>query len=107
MRSFLRMQFLALTLGALVAPSLAAQDGGPRLVIMLVIDQLRGDLLDRYEPAFTGGFRRLLDEGFRFTQSSHAHARTEHGSGSRDAHHRGLSLSPRGRRELLVPAGRW
>ena len=76
MRSFLRMQFLALTLGALVAPSLAAQDGGPRLVIMLVIDQLRGDLLDRYEPAFTGGFRRLLDEGFRFTQSSHAHART-------------------------------
>ena len=43
---------------------------------MLVVDQLRGDLLDRYEAAFTGSFRRLLDEGFRFTQASHAHART-------------------------------
>ena len=76
MRSFLRMQFLALTLGAPVAPSLSAQDSGPKLVVMLIVDQLRGDLLDRYEPAFTGGLRRLLDEGFRFTQASYAHART-------------------------------
>jgi len=76
MTSFLRIQFLVLTLSALVAPSLSAQDGSPRLVIMLVVDQLRGDLLDRYEAAFTGGFRRLLDEGFLFTQASHAHART-------------------------------
>ena len=54
----------------------SAQNEAPNLVIMLVVDQLRADLLDRYEPAFNGGFRRLLDEGFRFTQASHAHART-------------------------------
>jgi len=76
MRSFFRVHFLALTLSVVAVPGLSAQDDGPRLVVMLVIDQLRGDLLDRYESVFTGGFRRLLDEGFRFTQASHAHART-------------------------------
>jgi hypothetical protein len=76
MTSFLRAQCLALTMGALVTPSVLAQEEAPKLVVMLIVDQLRGDLLDRYEPAFSGGFRRLLDEGFRFTQASHAHART-------------------------------
>jgi len=76
MRGFLRIQILAVSLGAAVAPTVSAQDGRPKLVIMLAVDQLRGDLLDRYESAFTGGFRRLLDEGYRFTQASHAHART-------------------------------
>ena len=76
MRGFVRVQFLAVALAATVSPGVSAQDDGPKLVIMLVVDQLRGDLLDRYEPAFTAGFRQLLDEGFRFTQASHAHART-------------------------------
>jgi predicted AlkP superfamily pyrophosphatase or phosphodiesterase len=59
------------------APTLSGQElARPRLVVAVVVDQLRADLLDRYEPAFTGGLRRLLDEGFRFTQVSHAHART-------------------------------
>ena len=45
-------------------------------MIMLVVDQPRVDLLDRYESVFTGSFGRLLDEGFRFTQASHVHVRT-------------------------------
>jgi len=76
MRSFFRVKVVALTLGALFAPGLSAQEDGPRLTIMLVVDQLRGDLLDRYDSVFTGGFRRLLDDGFSFAQASHAHART-------------------------------
>lgn len=70
-------------LGALslpLVPGLAGLGGQqverPRLVVEIVVDQLRGDLIDRYEPAFSHGFRRLLDEGFVFTQASHAHART-------------------------------
>jgi len=47
-----------------------------RLVVAIVVDQLRADLIDRYEAVFNGGFRRFLDEGFRFTEASHAHART-------------------------------
>ncbi len=49
----------------------------PSLVVYVVVDQLRADLLDRYDSLFTGGFRRLRDEGFRFTQATHDHASTE------------------------------
>jgi predicted AlkP superfamily pyrophosphatase or phosphodiesterase len=69
-----------LALGAFVIPppaELSAQGGQPpKLVVAIAIDQLRGDQLERYGPAFTGGFRRLLDDGRYFTQASHAHART-------------------------------
>lgn len=50
---------------------------GPQLVVLISIDQLRGDLLEHYAPMFTGGLRRFLDEGHRYTQASHAHANTE------------------------------
>lgn len=48
----------------------------PALAILLVIDQLRPDLLDRYDALFVGGLRRLLDEGYRFTNATHDHAMT-------------------------------
>lgn len=56
--------------------ALSAQDGAPKLVVTVVVDQLRADVMEHYSPAFTGGFRRLLDEGFRFSQATHGHART-------------------------------
>ncbi len=48
----------------------------PRLTVMIVVDQFRQDVFEHYMPAFQHGFRRLADEGYRFTQASHAHART-------------------------------
>ncbi len=63
-------------LGATTPLPTEAQDGSVSLVVSVVVDQLRGDLLDHYADAWTGGFRRILDEGFVFTQASHAHART-------------------------------
>jgi hypothetical protein len=77
MRSFFRTQILIAACFALAGSGVAAQNvGSPRLVVMMVIDQLRGDLLDHYAPAFDGGLRRLLDEGFVYAQASHAHGRT-------------------------------
>lgn len=55
----------------------AQNDGQIRLAVMLVVDQLDGELLDRYESVLTGGFRRFFEEGYRFTQATHAHAMTE------------------------------
>ncbi len=52
------------------------QHSRPNLVVLVVVDQLRADLLDRYDSLFTGGFRRLRDDGFRFTEATHAHAKT-------------------------------
>jgi predicted AlkP superfamily pyrophosphatase or phosphodiesterase len=47
-----------------------------RLVVMLVVDQLRSDLLGRNDSLWTGGFRRLMDEGRYYIHASHAHAGT-------------------------------
>jgi len=46
------------------------------LVVLVTVDQLRADLLDRYDSLFTGGFRRLRDEGLRFTEARVDHAVT-------------------------------
>jgi hypothetical protein len=48
----------------------------PRLVAFVVVDQLRGDLLERYDSHFEGGFRRLHDGGLRFLSLTHDHAET-------------------------------
>src|SRR5688572_6529138 len=53
----------------------------PALVVLVVVDQLRADLLDRYGDLFTGGFRRLRTEGRSFVNGSHAHAATETAAG--------------------------
>ena len=38
----------------------------PKLVVGLVVDQMRWDFLNRYQPLYgKGGFRRLMTEGFR------------------------------------------
>jgi predicted AlkP superfamily pyrophosphatase or phosphodiesterase len=48
----------------------------PRLVVLIAVDQLRADLLDRYDSLFSGGFRRLRDRGFRFDHALVDHALT-------------------------------
>ncbi|MGD8869166.1 MAG: alkaline phosphatase family protein [Gemmatimonadales bacterium] len=58
-----------------------AQTERPQLVVLISVDQMRADLVDRYASEFTGGFKRFLDDGFRFTQASHAHAVTHTAAG--------------------------
>lgn len=49
----------------------------PRLVLFITVDQLRPDYLTRWDSQFTGGFRRLLDEGRFYINGVHDHAITE------------------------------
>ncbi|MEK9507305.1 alkaline phosphatase family protein [Gaopeijia maritima] len=51
-----------------------AADPAPTLIVALPVDQLRSDLLERYDTLFTGGLRRLLDEGLVHPNSTHDHA---------------------------------
>jgi predicted AlkP superfamily pyrophosphatase or phosphodiesterase len=51
------------------------------LVILVVVDQLRADLLDRYDDAFDGGLARLRDQGLRFRNAVYDHAATETAAG--------------------------
>ncbi len=48
----------------------------PSLVLAIVVDQMRYDYLTRFEHEFTGGLRRLLDEGAVFTNASYEAAPT-------------------------------
>ena len=48
----------------------------PSLVVVIAVDQLRADLLDRYGAAFTGGFERLRRQGRWFTRTDVDHAIT-------------------------------
>jgi len=59
------------------APDAGARGSGrPALVVMVAVDQLRADLLDRYDAAFDGGFRRLRQQGMWFTNTVVDHAIT-------------------------------
>ncbi len=54
-----------------------AQEPPPRLVVVIAVDQLREDYLDRFAPHFgSGGFRLLFTRGARFTDASFVHAGT-------------------------------
>jgi predicted AlkP superfamily pyrophosphatase or phosphodiesterase len=73
-----------LALGLAMAGSACAAQPtpeAPQLVVLIAVDQMRGDLLDRYAQVYTGGFKRLLEQGYRFSIASHAHAFTETAAG--------------------------
>lgn len=55
----------------------AAPAPGPRLAVVISVDQCRADYLQRFRPYFgAGGFRRLLEEGADFRSAYHKHAMT-------------------------------
>jgi hypothetical protein len=55
----------------------SAYDGHPKLVVVIVIDQFRGDYLERYRDQFgEGGFRLFLDHGAYFTDCNYDYANT-------------------------------
>jgi predicted AlkP superfamily pyrophosphatase or phosphodiesterase len=55
----------------------SAYNARPRLVVVIVIDQFRGDYLERYRDQFgEGGFRLFLDRGADFTNCDYDYANT-------------------------------
>lgn len=55
----------------------SAYNARPKLIAIIVIDQLRGDYLERYRDQFgEGGFRLFLDHGANFTDCNYNYANT-------------------------------
>jgi len=70
---------LALSLVVSSAPwaFASAYDARPKLIVVIVIDQFRGDYLERYRDLFVeGGFRTFLDRGAYFSDCNYDYANT-------------------------------
>ncbi len=77
-----RLALSALAAMALVGCSQAPLRGQsaakrPSLVVMITIDQMRGDYITRFGPQLTGGLARLSQGGAWYTNAHHDHAITE------------------------------
>jgi len=46
----------------------------PKLTVVISVDQMRYDFLERFEPYFQKGFKRLLEDGAVFTKAHHEHS---------------------------------
>ena len=49
----------------------------PKLVLLLVVDQMRADYVDRFQEQWNGGLKRLLQEGAWFREAAYPYAVTE------------------------------
>ena len=81
---------LLLGVGAMLAPRSWAQTptppahraapktpDRPKLVVLLVVDQMRGDYVDKFRGQWTGGLKRLVQEGAWFRDAAYPYAATE------------------------------
>lgn len=57
-------------------PTAAAKRSTPPLVVLLVVDQFRGDYVQWYGPQWTKGLRRLIDTGAYFPLAAYRHGVT-------------------------------
>jgi arylsulfatase A-like enzyme len=68
---------MLLTAATALAWSTGAQTPiGPRLLVVLVVDQMRHDYLDRMAPLWTRGLKRLITEGAVFERNFYPYLQT-------------------------------
>src|SRR5271170_1242709 len=76
-RVFSTLALLTTLLSLPVPGAASAYNGRPKLVVVIVIDQFRGDYLERYRDQFgDAGFRFLLDHGAYFPNCNYNYANT-------------------------------
>jgi predicted AlkP superfamily pyrophosphatase or phosphodiesterase len=71
----MRRLLLALTSAAAASVVLSAADA-PKLVVLMVVDQMRADYVERFRSDWSGGLRRLVDEGAWFTRAAYPYLNT-------------------------------
>lgn len=66
-------------LAVLVQMAPSAQDrppSSPRLVVLVVVDQMRADFVDRFKDEWTAGLKRLLTRGAWFSNAAYPYLQT-------------------------------
>jgi hypothetical protein len=64
---------LEVLLFSYAATALAAPPAKPKLILAVVVDQFRYDYLLRFRDDYTGGFKRILEQGAVFDDAHHIH----------------------------------
>jgi predicted AlkP superfamily pyrophosphatase or phosphodiesterase len=59
------------------SPSLAKPAARPKLIVLLVVDQMRADYVDRFRNQWSGGLKRLVEEGAWYRAAAYPYAATE------------------------------
>jgi predicted AlkP superfamily pyrophosphatase or phosphodiesterase len=62
---------------AAAAPKKAEKPTRPKLVVLLVVDQMRGDYVDKFRGQWNSGLKRLITEGAWFRAAAYPYAATE------------------------------
>src|SRR5947208_3352001 len=69
--------FLVVCLLASMLAQASVYNARPKLIVIIIIDQFRGDYMERYSDQFgAGGFRMFLDHGAVFTDCNYDYANT-------------------------------
>ncbi|MGH9398937.1 MAG: alkaline phosphatase family protein, partial [Thermoanaerobaculia bacterium] len=86
-----RLALLLALAAGLAATAFAAEQ--PSLVVVISVDQMRADYLDRFRPYFgRDGLNRFLEKGAVFTEARHRHSYPETAPGHASI---GTGLDPR------------
>jgi predicted AlkP superfamily pyrophosphatase or phosphodiesterase len=73
---------LAFLLALLTSPLIATEPAKPKLVVLVVFDQMRGDYIQKWQPLFgKDGFVRLQSEGAWYVNCHYPYAMTATGPG--------------------------
>ena len=58
-------------------PKAANSAARPKLVVVIVIDQMRADYIEKFRGQWTGGLKRLVEQGAWFREAAYPYAATE------------------------------
>src|SRR5437870_1111216 len=71
-----RIILLAALFASIAAAPAADVERAPRLVVLLIVDQMRGDYIDHFGSRWTQGLHRLVTQGAWFRQAEYPYADT-------------------------------
>jgi len=58
-------------------PNSAKAPARPKLIVLIVVDQMRGDYIDKFRGQWSGGLKRLVGDGAWFHEAAYPYAATE------------------------------
>jgi predicted AlkP superfamily pyrophosphatase or phosphodiesterase len=81
LRNTVRVLIALVVLAALAASACSFTERAqpaptPKLVVLVVVDQMRADYIDRFRSQFSGGLGWLVENGVLFSDAHHDHANT-------------------------------